>query len=145
MTQHWEVHSDGACSGNPGPGGWGVVVLTPLGEEQHYSGGSSDTTNNIMELTAAYKGLEATPEGAYVRVFTDSKYVQQGMSSWVGGWSRKGWKTTSGSPVKNQELWKRLMQICSARRVEWMWVPGHSGHFYNEKADALARAATPNC
>jgi ribonuclease HI len=132
------VHTDGACAGNPGPGGWGVL-LTWNGHRKEMSGGEAATTNNRMELMAAISALEALQEGSNVDIHTDSEYVQKGISTWIHGWKRKGWRTASGSPVKNTELWKRLDAAQSRHRVEWHWVRGHTGHAENERADELAR------
>jgi ribonuclease HI len=132
------VHTDGACAGNPGPGGWGVL-LTWNGHRKEMSGGEAATTNNRMELMAAISALEALQEGSNVDIHTDSEYVQKGISTWIHGWKRKGWRTASGSPVKNTELWKRLDAAQSRHRVEWHWVRGHAGHAENERADELAR------
>jgi ribonuclease HI len=132
------VHTDGACAGNPGPGGWGVL-LTWNGHRKEMSGGEAATTNNRMELMAAISALEALQEGSNVDIHTDSEYVQKGISTWIHSWKRKGWRTASGSPVKNTELWKRLDAAQSRHRVEWHWVRGHTGHAENERADELAR------
>ena len=133
-----EIWTDGACSGNPGPGGWGAVLCWG-GHEKEISGGAIDTTNNRMELSAVIAGLEEIKRAVPVRIYTDSKYVQNGMTKWVKGWIRNGWRTQSGDPVKNVDLWKRLHELCEGKNIEWRWVKGHAGHELNERADALAR------
>lgn len=132
-----DIYSDGACRGNPGPGGWGVV-LRYKGHEKLLYGGEPDTTNNRMELTAAIKGLEALSRQCKVRVTTDSKYVRDGITQWLPNWKRRGWKTASKQPVKNKELWQRLDELAAKHDVEWHWVRGHAGHPENELADELA-------
>ena len=133
-----EIWTDGACSGNPGPGGWGAVLCW-RGHEKEISGGAVDTTNNRMELKAVIAGLEEIKRAIPVRIYTDSKYVQNGMTKWVKGWMRNGWRTKAGDPVKNVDLWKRLHELCEGQDIEWKWVKGHAGHALNERADALAR------
>lgn len=135
-----EIHTDGACLGNPGPGGWGAL-LRFNGIEREITGSEAHTTNNRMELMAAIAALETLTQPCEAVLFTDSKYVQQGISEWIAGWKRKGWKTSGGDPVKNQDLWQRLDAAAQAHKVEWRWVKGHSGHPDNERVDALARAA----
>ncbi len=135
-----EAHTDGACLGNPGPGGWGVL-LRYGNHEKSLSGNEAQTTNNRMELMAAIAALEALKEPCQVALHTDSRYVQQGISEWLPGWIRRGWKTASGEAVKNQDLWLRLDQARRRHQVEWRWVKGHAGHADNERVDALARAA----
>ena len=132
-----EVYADGACRGNPGPGGWGVLLRSG-GRERELHGGEAATTNNRMELTAVIRALEALAPGARVRVFTDSQYVQKGISAWIHDWKRRGWRTADKKPVKNQDLWMRLDEAARAHAVEWHWVRGHAGHPENERADALA-------
>ena len=132
-----EVYTDGACSGNPGPGGWGVLIEGD-GAARRLCGGERATTNNRMELQAAIEALSAFPEGAALRVHTDSQYVKNGVTSWVHGWKRNGWKTAARKPVKNQDLWQTLDALAEARAVEWAWVKGHAGHPGNEEADRLA-------
>ncbi len=135
-----EIWTDGACSGNPGPGGWGAILR--FGDsEKELSGGDSQTTNNRMELMAAIAGLEALRKPCRVRLTTDSKYVQQGVSEWIEGWKARGWKTAAKAPVKNQDLWQRLDAAAAPHLVEWLWVKGHAGHPENERCDELARAA----
>ena len=133
-----EAFTDGACRGNPGPGGWGVVLRYKNHEKQLY-GGESDTTTNRMELLAAIMALEALKRPCTVRITTDSQYVQKGISEWIHAWIKKGWKTASKKPVKNVDLWQRLYQATQQHQVEWYWVRGHNGHVENELADELAR------
>ena len=135
-----EIFTDGACSGNPGPGGWGAV-LRHGGHEREISGGEAQTTNNRMELMAAIAALEALKRPSRVRLTTDSTYVKNGITTWLADWKRRGWKTASKKPVKNQDLWRRLEAALGPHQVEWYWVKGHSGHAENERADRLARQA----
>ena len=138
MSKTVEIYTDGACSGNPGPGGWGVVLR--YGEhEKELFGGEADTTNNRMELMAAIMGLEVLTRSCTVRLTTDSQYVRKGITEWLAGWKRNNWKTASKTPVKNVELWQRLEKAAETHQVQWCWVKGHSGHPDNEKADELAR------
>ena len=132
------IHTDGACSGNPGPGGWGAILAYGAHEKELY-GGEAHTTNNRMELTAAIKALEALKRPMDVEIVTDSQYVRQGITQWLHGWKRNGWKTASKQPVKNDDLWKELARQTERHRVTWQWVKGHAGHPENERADALAR------
>jgi ribonuclease HI len=132
-----EVYADGACKGNPGPGGWGVLIRQG-GRERELHGGARATTNNRMELTAVIRALEALPHGSRVRLYTDSQYVQKGMSEWLSSWKRRGWRTADKKPVKNEDLWRALEALAHNHRVEWHWVRGHAGHPENERADALA-------
>ncbi len=134
------IHTDGACSGNPGPGGWGAI-LEYNGHEKELSGAEAKTTNNRMELMAAIAALEALKRPSEVRLVTDSVYVRDGVTKWIHGWKRNGWKTANKKPVKNEDLWKRLDEVASKHRVTWEWVKGHAGHPENERADALAREA----
>ncbi len=134
------AYTDGACSGNPGPGGWGAM-LAWRGRRRELSGYSPQTTNNIMEMTAVIAALEALKRPCRVRLYTDSRYVMDGITRWIHGWKRKGWKTAGGDPVKNRELWQRLEAAASRHQIEWRWVRGHSGDPGNERVDALARAA----
>lgn len=132
-----EIFTDGACKGNPGPGGWGVLLR--LGEHQKtLFGGELNTTNNRMELTAAIRGLEALKKTAQVVLTTDSQYVMKGIREWLPGWKQRGWKTASRQPVKNVDLWQRLDELAGQHQVEWRWVKGHSGHAENDLADELA-------
>jgi ribonuclease HI len=132
--------TDGACKGNPGPGGWGVVIR--LGDkEKELSGGEPLTTNNRMELTAAIKGLEALKRPCRVVLSTDSRYVMDGLTKWLPGWQRNGWKTAAKQPVKNADLWQELVAASAPHRIRWEWVKGHAGHPENERADKLASDA----
>ena len=136
------AYTDGACSGNPGPGGWGVVLIE--GDKRtELKGGERATTNNRMELLAAMKALETAPDGAPVTLYTDSQYVKNGVTVWIKGWKKNGWKTASKKPVKNQDLWVELDELANARPVDWRWVKGHAGHPENERADTLAREGVP--
>ena len=135
-----EVHTDGACLGNPGPGGWGAL-LRWREVERELSGGEPDTTNNRMELMAAIAALEALREPCDVILTTDSQYVRQGIMDWLSNWIRRGWKTAGGDPVKNRDLWERLHAAASRHRVDWRWVKGHAGDPDNERVDGLARDA----
>ncbi len=139
--KHVDIYTDGACSGNPGPGGWGAVLV--YGErERELSGGEAHTTNNRMELTAAIRALEALREPCDVLLTTDSKYLCDGLDKkWAEGWRRRGWKKSDGSPALNQDLWERLLTLCSTHRVTLSWIRGHAGHEYNERCDRLAVAA----
>ena len=132
-----EIYADGACRGNPGPGGWGVV-LRVRGIEREIFGGERETTNNRMELTAVIRALEALKRPCSVRVYTDSQYVQKGISEWIHSWKRRGWRTVDRKPVKNEDLWRRLDELAREHAIEWYWVRGHAGHVENERADALA-------
>jgi len=134
-----EVWTDGACSGNPGPGGWGAI-LTYNGVEKELSGGEAQTTNNRMELMAAISALEALKRPCTVALHTDSQYLRQGITGWIHGWKKNGWKTADRKPVKNAELWQRLETALGRHKIEWKWVKGHAGDEMNERADALARA-----
>ncbi|MGB1034491.1 MAG: ribonuclease HI [Paracoccaceae bacterium] len=138
------AYTDGACSGNPGPGGWGVLMRAMQGDaivkERELQGGEADTTNNRMELMAAITALETLARPSDITIVTDSAYVKNGVTSWIHGWKRNGWKTASKKPVKNAELWVRLDAAQAQHRVTWEWVKGHAGHPENERADALARA-----
>lgn len=136
------IYTDGACSGNPGPGGWGALLVYGK-HEKTFSGGELETTNNRMELMAAIVALESLKTACEVDLYTDSQYVRQGMTEWVAGWSARGWKTADKKPVKNQDLWERLVEASARHKVRWHWVRGHDGHPENERADALARAAVP--
>ena len=132
-----EIYADGACKGNPGPGGWGVLLRSG-GREKEMFGGETQTTNNRMELMAVIEGLLSLKERSRVRVYTDSQYVQKGISEWIHNWKRRGWLTADRKPVKNVDLWKRLDEAAGGHEVEWFWVKGHAGHPENERADALA-------
>lgn len=137
MNDVVEIYSDGACKGNPGIGGWGAL-LRAKGKERELCGGEAHTTNNRMELMAAIVALETLTRPCQVRLHTDSKYVQQGISEWLVNWKRRGWKTADKKPVKNEDLWRRLDEAASRHQIEWLWVKGHAGHDGNERADALA-------
>ena len=132
-----DLYTDGACRGNPGPGGWGVL-LRAKGRERELFGGELSTTNNRMELTAAIEGLQALSRPCAVAVYTDSEYVRRGISEWLPRWKARGWRTAARKPVKNEDLWRRLEEAADRHRVEWHWVKGHAGHLDNERADALA-------
>ncbi|WP_018683601.1 ribonuclease HI [Actinokineospora enzanensis] len=135
-----EIYTDGACSPNPGPGGWGAL-LRYGGHERELSGGqATTTTNNRMELTAPIRALEALTRPSVVRLYTDSTYVRNGITKWIDGWRARGWVTATGDPVKNVDLWQRLTAAVTRHEVEWHWVKGHSGHPENDRADALAVA-----
>ena len=133
-----EIYTDGACSGNPGPGGWGAV-LRYRGTERELCGGETMTTNNRMELIAAIMAIEALTRAVKARIHTDSTYLKQGITEWLPVWKRNGWRTSDRKPVKNVDLWRRLESALAAHQVEWRWVRGHAGHPENERADALAR------
>jgi ribonuclease HI len=132
-----EIYTDGACKGNPGPGGWGVL-LRYQGTEKTLHGGEEHTTNNRMELMAAIKGLQALSRSCEVVLYTDSQYVKKGMSEWLKTWKIKGWVNSKKEPVKNVDLWQQLDQLASIHQVQWRWVKGHSGHIENDRVDALA-------
>jgi ribonuclease HI len=132
------IHTDGACSGNPGPGGWGAI-LAWNGHQKELRGGQAHTTNNRMELTAAIEALEALKRPCVVDVHTDSQYLRLGITSWISSWKRNGWRTAERKPVKNVDLWQRLDAALARHQVRWHWLRGHSGHSLNERADQLAR------
>jgi ribonuclease HI len=138
------AYTDGACSGNPGPGGWGAVLRAVDGarivKERELNGGASETTNNRMELTAAIETLRALDRASSIRIVTDSTYVRDGITKWINGWKRNGWKTAAKKPVKNADLWQELQAQEARHAVTWDWVKGHAGHPENERADELARA-----
>jgi ribonuclease HI len=133
-----EIWTDGACSGNPGPGGWGALLVSGRNRKELY-GGEPDTTNNRMELRGAIEALNALKKPSIVRLHTDSTYVKDGLTKWIHGWKRNGWKTAAKKPVKNQDLWQALEDACKRHEIEWIWVKGHAGDEGNEKADELAR------
>lgn len=135
-----EIFTDGACKGNPGPGGWAALIRSGAKEKEIW-GGEPLTTNNRMELLAAIRGLEALKRPCRVALYTDSVYVRDGITRWIHGWRRNGWKTAARKPVKNAELWQELVDAAAPHRIEWHWVKGHAGHPENERADALACAA----
>jgi ribonuclease HI len=132
-----DIYADGACRGNPGPGGWGVLLRT-RGVERELFGGEPETTNNRMELTAVIRALEALRRRCSARIYTDSQYVQKGITEWIHAWKRRNWRTADRKPVKNEDLWRRLDELANGHQIEWHWVRGHSGHVDNERADALA-------
>ena len=135
-----EIFTDGACRGNPGPGGW-AAILRAGSHEKELAGAETPTTNNRMEMTAAIMALEALKKPATVHLYTDSTYLKDGITKWIAGWKRKGWRTADRKPVKNVDLWQRLETAAAPHRIEWHWVRGHDGHVENERVDLLARAA----
>jgi ribonuclease HI len=135
-----EIYTDGACKGNPGPGGWGAL-LRHNGVEKTLKGGETHTTNNRMELTAAIMALEALTRSCQVDLYTDSQYLRQGMTEWLAQWKKKGWRNSKKEPVKNADLWQKLDELATRHQIRWHWVKGHSGHPENEQADALANQA----
>ena len=136
------IYTDGACSGNPGPGGWGAILIS--GEHRkEMCGGEDETTNNRMELTAAIEALDALKRPSRVTLYTDSTYVRDGITKWINGWRRNGWRTAAKKPVKNAELWQRLDATGERHEIDWRWVKGHAGHPENERADELARSGVP--
>ncbi len=137
-----EIFTDGACTGNPGPGGWAAILRSGAHEKELF-GGERATTNNRMELTAAIRALEALKKPSEVTLYTDSRYVMDGITKWVHGWKKNGWKTADKKPVKNEELWRALEAAAAPHTVTWKWVRGHAGHPENERVDALARSAIP--
>ncbi len=140
VTETVQIYTDGACKGNPGPGGW-AAILRYKGREKSLWGGEPHTTNNRMELMAAIQGLEALKRGCEVRLLTDSQYLKKGITEWLPTWKAKNWKTSARKPVKNADLWQRLDAAASRHQIQWEWVRGHSGHPENELADELARRA----
>jgi ribonuclease HI len=144
VSQTVVMYTDGACKGNPGPGGWGVV-LQHGDHEKTLFGGEQQTTNNRMELTAAIEGLQALKRDCRVELYTDSVYVKDGITRWLANWKRNGWKTAAKKPVANQDLWEQLDALCARHDVHWHWVKGHAGHPGNEQADALANQGVETC
>ena len=138
LVDHVIIHTDGACKGNPGPGGWGAILQTGGGPEKELWGGEPNTTNNRMELMAAIAALEVLKRPCRIDLHTDSKYVMQGITEWIRGWKARGWVTADKKPVKNADLWRRLDEARARHDVTWRWVKGHAGHELNERADALA-------
>lgn len=137
MSGTVEIYTDGACKGNPGAGGWGVLLIYD-GKTKTLHGGEAHTTNNRMELMAVIRALEALKRRCAVRLHTDSQYVQQGISNWIHSWKRRGWRTADNKPVKNEDLWRRLDELAARHDIDWVWVRGHAGNDGNEQADALA-------
>jgi len=135
-----DIFTDGACRGNPGPGAWAAIIRDAHGVESCLSGYCGETTNNRMEMMAAIEALSAVGQSSRVRLFTDSQYLQKGMQSWVAGWKRRGWKTSAGAAVKNQDLWIRLDELSQMHEISWHWVRGHSGHPENERVDQMAQS-----
>lgn len=138
MNDIIDIYTDGACSGNPGPGGWGAILRSG-GHEKELFGGEASTTNNRMEMMAVIEALRTLKRPVQARVHTDSQYVQKGISEWIHGWKKRGWKTADKQPVKNEDLWRTLDALAAQHEIEWKWVRGHAGHAENERADALAR------
>jgi ribonuclease HI len=136
------IYTDGACSGNPGPGGWAAILISKEGEKE-ISGGAKPTTNNRMELTAAIEGLNALKAPSSVILYTDSRYVMDGLTKWLPRWRGNGWKTANKKPVKNEDLWRLLDEVAARHDIDWQWVAGHSGDLGNERADTLARESIP--
>ncbi len=143
MSKVVEIYTDGACSGNPGPGGWGALLLYGEHKKEIY-GGEAKTTNNRMEMMAVIKALEALRKQSNVKIYTDSRYVMNGVNDWLAGWKARGWKTASKKPVKNKALWQEIDALTSEHNVEFIWVKGHSGDWGNERADELARLGIPS-
>ena len=142
MTDKIEIYTDGACSGNPGPGGWGAILLYK-GHKKEASGGQKNTTNNQMEMLAVTEALKLVKLESEITVYTDSKYVMDGITKWIFNWKKNGWKSANRKPVKNVEFWKDLDEQVKKHKIEWVWVKGHSGNHYNELVDELARNAVP--
>ena len=142
MAINIEIYTDGACSGNPGPGGWGAILRSGSHEREIY-GGEGDTTNNRMEMMAVIEALKSLKKRSDVTIYTDSKYVLQGASEWLAGWKAKNWKTASKKVVKNKDLWQQIDKLLSAHEVKFIWIKGHSGHPENDRADELARMGIP--
>lgn len=143
MNEPVIIYTDGACKGNPGPGGWGVL-LSYKGKEKELCGGELETTNNRMELMAAIQALESLNRECSVKLHTDSKYVSQGITEWIANWKKRGWKTATNKPVKNEDLWRRLDSAIQRHHIEWVWVKGHAGDAGNERADSLANQGIIN-
>ena len=142
MTKIIEIYTDGACSGNPGPGGWGALMLCGAHKKEIY-GGEKDTTNNRMEMKAVIEALKSLKKESNVKIYTDSRYVMNGVTDWLAGWKAKGWKNASKKPVKNKALWQEIDSLVSKHSIEFIWVKGHSGNLGNERADELARRGIP--
>ena len=144
MSDAVEIYTDGACSGNPGPGGWGVLIRELDKEDTEISGGEKDTTNNRMELLAAIKALESIENNKEIIIYTDSNYVKDGITKWISNWKKNNWKTSNKKPVKNVDLWMKLDNAIQNKKINWKWVKGHDGNEGNEKADFLAPSALNN-
>jgi ribonuclease HI len=144
MSDAVEIYTDGACSGNPGPGGWGVLIRELDKEDTEISGGEKDTTNNRMELLAAIKALESIENNKEIIIYTDSNYVKDGITQWISNWKKNNWKTSNKKPVKNVDLWMKLDNAIQNKKINWKWVKGHDGNEGNEKADFLAQSALNN-
>ena len=144
MSDAVEIYTDGACSGNPGPGGWGVLIRELGKEDTEISGGEKDTTNNRMELLAAIKALESIENNKEIIIYTDSNYVKDGITQWISNWKKNNWKTSNKKPVKNVDLWIKLDNAIQNKKINWKWVKGHDGNEGNEKADFLAQSALNN-
>mgnify|MGYP002525965320 FL=1 len=144
MSDAVEIYTDGACSGNPGPGGWGVLIRELDKEDTEISGGEKDTTNNRMELLAAIKALESIENNKEIIIYTDSNYVKDGITQWISNWKKNNWKTSNKKPVKNVDLWIKLDNAIQNKKISWKWVKGHDGNEGNEKADFLAQSALNN-
>jgi ribonuclease HI len=142
MTERVVIYTDGACKGNPGPGGWGVLMQYK-GNEKEFFGGEQQTTNNRMEQMAAIMALEALNKPSSVELYTDSKYLLQGITEWMVNWKKRGWKTAGKKPVKNEDLWRRLDAVITRHKINWVWVKGHAGSKGNERADMLANQGVP--
>jgi len=140
MAEKIQIYSDGACRGNPGPGGWGTLLIDN-GSEKELNGAEEESTNNRMELMGAISGLEALTKESEVVLTTDSQYVIKGITEWMDGWKSRGWKTAAKKPVKNEDLWRRLDKACQPHEIDWQWVKGHSGHEENDRVDQLANKA----
>lgn len=142
MTERIIIYTDGACKGNPGPGGWGVLMQYK-GKKKEFFGGEQETTNNRMEQMAAIMALEALKKPCSVELHTDSKYLLQGITEWMDNWKKRGWKTAAKQPVKNEDLWRRLDKVIGKHKIKWVWVKGHAGNIGNERADILANKGVP--
>lgn len=142
MKKHVQIYTDGACSGNPGPGGWGAILVHG-DTEKEIAGGEAATTNNRMEMTAAIRALDTLKTSCRIDIYTDSQYVMKGLTEWLPGWKKRGWKTADKKPVKNADLWQELEAAAARHDIKWHWVRGHDGHVMNERADELAVKAIP--
>ena len=144
MSKQVIIYTDGACRGNPGPGGWGAVLAYGSKKKELF-GSERETTNNRMEMMAVIEALRQLKRPCEVRIITDSQYVVKGMTEWIQGWVKRNWLTSQKKPVLNKSLWKELLRLCAKHKIEWQWVKGHNGHPYNERCDQLAREAIMNC